>query len=402
VEFVEKGEEMEKVVITGGVRTAIGTFGGSLKDISVTDLGGIVTKEAINRSNLDVTEVDEVVFGCVGQIGEGAYLARVAAIKAGLPIETTALTVNRLCSSGLQSIISAAQSIQTGMTNIVVAGGAENMSSLPFLDYDRRWGKKMGEVIIQDSLTQILSDPFEKYAMGVTAENVAEKYQISREDQDQFALQSQQKAIQAIESGAFKTQIIPVEVKKGKGKTAWFDTDEYPKATSTLEKLSSLKAVFRKDGTVTAGNSSGINDGASAVVLMKESEAINKGLKPLVSIKSYAFSGVEPSIMGIGPISAVKKALKIADLTLDDIGLIESNEAFASQCLAVSRELGFNPDTVNVNGGAIALGHPVGATGNILAVKLMYEMAKRDVRYGLVTLCIGGGQGCAVIFEKYE
>jgi acetyl-CoA C-acetyltransferase len=393
---------MERVVITSGVRTAIGTFGGSLKNVPVSDLGAIVTKEAIKRSGLQARDIGEVVFGCVGQIGEKAYLARVAAIKAGLPIETTAMTVNRLCASGLQAIITGAQTIQTGMASTVVAGGAENMSTLPFLDYERRWGRKMGEVAVQDALSDILSDPFEKYAMGVTAENVAEKYKVSREEQDLFAYESQQKAVQAIKNGVFKEQIIPVEVSKGRGKTKWFDTDEHPKEETSVEILSSLRTVFKKDGTVTAGNASGINDGASAVVMMSESEAIRKGLKPKVAIKGYAFSGVEPSLMGIGPISAVRKVLKNADLTIDDIGLIESNEAFAAQCIAVSKTLELDMQRVNVNGGAIALGHPIGATGNILAVKLMSEMEKRDVRYGLVTMCIGGGQGCAVIFEKYN
>ncbi|MEH7380342.1 thiolase family protein [Bacillus sp. JJ1533] len=393
---------MEKIVITSGVRTAIGAFGGSLKDIPLSQLAAIVTKEAILRSKLEVTEIDEVVFGSVGQIGESAYLARMAAIQAGLPVETTALTVNRLCASGLQSIISGTQSIQTGMSNIVVSGGAENMSQLPFLDYERRWGRKMGEVTVRDALTEILSDPFEKYAMGVTAENVAAKYNISRDEQDEYAYQSQHKATQAIENGAFKNQIVSIQVPIGREKYQQFDTDEYPKNATSLEKLSKLRPVFRKDGSVTAGNSSGINDAASALVLMKESEAIQRGIKPMVSIKSYAFSGVEPSIMGIGPVPAVKKALEKAGLSLDDIGLIESNEAFAAQCLAVSKTLNFNDDIVNVNGGAIALGHPVGATGNILAVKIMYEMEQRNTRYGLVTLCIGGGQGCAVIFEKYQ
>nr|WP_322107607.1 thiolase family protein [Cytobacillus dafuensis] len=393
---------LEKVVIVSGVRTPIGSFGGGLKNVPVSDLGALVTKEAISRAGLSPEDIEEVVFGCVGQIGEDAYLARKSAIKAGVPIEATALSVNRLCSSGLQSIISAAQSIQTGMISVAVAGGAENMSRLPFLDFQRRWGSKMGDVLVKDALTEILSDPFEKYGMGITAENVAEKYQISREDQDQFALESQQKAIAAIEKGVFQKQIVPVEVPRGKGQTVIFDTDEYPKRDTTLEKLSSLRTVFKKEGSVTAGNSSGINDGASAVVLMAESEAIRRGIKPLASLKSFAFSGVDPSIMGIGPVPAVKKALMLANLSLGDIGIIESNEAFAAQCLAVSRELEFSKEIVNVNGGAIALGHPVGATGNILTVKLIHEMQERDLRYGLATLCIGGGQGCAVIIEKED
>lgn len=391
---------MEKIVITSGVRTPIGAFGGSLKDFSASELATIVTKEAIKRSELTPDEVQEVIFGCVGQVGENAYLSRIAALKAGLPLNSTALTVNRLCSSGLQSIVSGVQSIQTGMANIVVAGGAESMSNLPFLDYERRWGKKMGDVGITDALTNILSDPFERYAMGTTAENVAFKYEISREEQDEYALKSQHKAIEAIDNGVFKEQIIPIKVTKKRGVTEWLETDEYPKRNSTMENLSKLKPVFKKDGTVTAGNSSGINDGASSMILMKESEAKKRGLKIMGSVKSYAFVGVEPSLMGIGPIPSVKKALEIAGLSLEDIGLIESNEAFAAQCIAVSKELKFNEEIVNVNGGAIALGHPVGATGNILTLKLLNEMNKREIQYGLVTLCIGGGQGCAVIFER--
>jgi acetyl-CoA C-acetyltransferase len=393
-------EGLEKVVLVDGVRTPVGSFGGGLKNIPASKLAAIVTKEVINRGGINADEVDEVVFGCVGQIGEDAYLARSAVINAGLPVETTALTVNRLCSSGLQSIISGALSIQTGMAKIIVAGGAESMSRLPYLDYERRWGHKMGEVEIQDALAQILSDPFEKYSMGVTAENIAEKYKISRQEQDEFALESQQKAIKAISQGKFQDQIVSIESQNKKGEKEIFDTDEYPKHNTTLEKLLSLKPAFKKDGTVTAGNSSGINDGGSAVLLMSENEAKKRELNYKISIKACAFSGVEPSIMGIGPIPAVEKALQLADLTIDDIGVIESNEAFAAQCLTVSKNLNFPDHLVNVNGGAIALGHPVGATGNILTIKLMYEMEQRDVRYGLVTLCIGGGQGCAVIFEK--
>jgi len=391
---------MKKVVLVGGVRTAIGSFGGSLKDKTPSDLGAVVTKEVIRRSGLSPENIDEVIFGCVGQIGEDAYIARTSAIKAGLPKEVTALSVNRLCASGLQSIISGVMTIQTGMADVVVAGGVECMSRLPFLDYYRRWGHKSGAVQIDDSLNVILSDPFHKYAMGVTAENLVEKYRISREEQDQFAYESQRKAIAAIDRGAFKEQIVPVEINVGKGKTAIFDTDEYPRRDTTVEKLSTLKPVFKAGGTVTAGNSSGINDGASAVLLMSEDAASKNGVKPILSVRSFAFSGVEPEIMGIGPIPAVRKALQLAGLTMDDIGLIESNEAFAVQCLVVMKELGMPKEIVNVNGGAIALGHPVGATGNILTVKLMYEMLNRDVKYGLVTLCIGGGQGCAVIFEK--
>lgn len=395
-------KKLEKVVLVSGVRTPIGSFGGSLKDIPISDLGVLVTKEVIRRGGISPEDVEEVVFGSVGQIGEDAYLARKVALLAGLPVETTALSVNRLCASGLQSIISAAQSIQTGMAKIAIAAGAENMSRLPYLDYQRRWGNKMGEVKVQDSLSEILSDPFKKYAMGVTAENVAEKYNISREEQDRYAFESQQKAIRAIDQGLFREQIVPVKIPKKRGESVVFETDEFPKRHTTLEELSSLRPAFKKDGTVTAGSSSGINDAAAAILLMSESEAKRRGLKALASLKSFAVSGVAPSIMGIGPVPAVKKALRLANLSMEDIGIIESNEAFAAQCLAVSRELEFPKEIVNVNGGAIALGHPVGATGNILTIKLIHEMQKRDIKYGLVTLCIGGGQGFAVIFEKED
>jgi acetyl-CoA C-acetyltransferase len=390
---------LEKVVLVSGVRTAIGTFGGSLRDVPPAELGAAVTKDAIRRAGLTPDDIEEVIFGSIGQIGEDAYAARTIALKAGLPIESTAMSVNRLCASGLQAVISGAMSIQTGMAKTVIAGGVENMSRFPFLDFSRRWGHKFGDLQIQDALNKVLSDPFEKYPMGETAEKLNERYGISREEQDEFALKSQTKALEAIRQGKFKAQIVPVEVPKGKGNMEKFDTDEHPRST-TLEKLLSLNPVFRKNGSVTAGNSSGINDAASAVVLMGESEAKRRGIKPQLSIKAVAVTGVEPSVMGVGPISAVRKALQLAGLTIDDIDLVESNEAFAVQCIAVAKDLGIRSDRLNVNGGAIALGHPVGATGNILVVKLMHEMQSKDARYGLVTLCIGGGQGYAVIFEK--
>jgi len=393
---------MENIVIVSGVRTAVGTFGGAFKTVSASDLGAIVIKEAVNRAGIDASQVDEVIMGCVGQFGEEAYLARVSAIKAGLPIETTAQTVNRLCSSGLQAIVTGMSAIQTGMAEIVVAGGAENMSRYPYLSRDMRWGARMGDTGMVDGLQDILSDPFERYSMGVTAENVAEEFEISRLEQDQFALESQQKAARAIESGKFKEQIVPVRVKQRKGDDIIVDTDEHPKPNTTLETLGKLRTVFKKDGTVTAGNASGINDGAAAVVLMSESKARELGIKPLLTIVGAAVAGVRPTHMGTGPIPAVQKVLEKTGLTLDQIDSIESNEAFAAQALAVSKGLNLDPEKVNVNGGAIALGHPVGATGCLITVKLMYDLLDRNLEYGLATLCIGGGQGLAVIYKNAQ
>jgi acetyl-CoA C-acetyltransferase len=390
---------MENVVIVSGARTPIGSFGGSLKKLSATDLGAIAIREAVNRAGIAPDMVEEVVMGCVGQYGNEAYLARVSAIKAGLPIETTAQTVNRLCSSGMQAILSGMQAIQTGQAEIVVAGGAESMSNYPFLSRDTRWGAKMGNLNFEDGLITILSDPFEKYHMGITAENVAKEFNISREEQDQFALESQQKAAKAIESGKFTSQIVPVTIKQRNGKEIVVDTDEYPRKNTTIEGLSKLPPAFIKDGTVTAGNASGINDGAAAVVLMSESKAKEMGINPLMTIVGAAVAGVRPSHMGTGPIPAIKKVLKQTNLTIDQIDLIESNEAFAVQALAVANELGLSPEKVNVNGGAIALGHPVGATGCLISIKLMYEMIAQKLTYGLATLCIGGGQGMAIIYK---
>lgn len=393
---------MENVVIVSGVRSAIGSYGGALKNLTASDLGAAVIKEAVKRANIKPEMVDEVIMGCVGQIAEDAYLARASAIKAGLPIETTAQTVNRLCSSGLQSIVTGMSAIQTGLADIVVAGGAESMSRFPYMVRDARWGLRMGDAKFEDLLINLLSDPFDKIHMGITAENVAEEFKIDRAAQDQFALESQQKAVNAIESGKFKEQIVPITVPQKRGKEVVVDTDEYPKKDTTMEGLSKLRPAFKKDGTVTAGNASGINDGAAAVVLMTESKAKELGLTPLLTIVGSAVAGVRPTHMGAGPIPAVQKVLERTGISLDEIDLIESNEAFAAQALAVSNELGFSPDKVNVNGGAIALGHPVGATGCIISVKLMYEMIERKAKYGLATLCIGGGQGLAVIYKNAQ
>lgn len=393
---------VEKVVIVSGARTPIGSFGGSLKKLSASDLGAIAIREAVNRTGISFDMVEEVVMGSVGQCGSEAYLARVSALKAGLPNETTAQTVNRLCSSGMQAIVSGMQTIQTGQAEIVVAGGAESMSNYPFLSQSTRWGAKMGNVSLEDGLVTVLSDPLEKYHMGITAENVAEEFNISREEQDQFALESQQKAVSAIESGKFTSQIVPVTIKQKHGTETVVDTDEYPKKNTTLEGLRKLPPAFKKDGTVTAGNASGINDGAAAVVLMAESKAKELGITPMVTIVGAAVAGVRPSHMGMGPIPAVKKVLKQTNLTLDQIDLIESNEAFAAQAVAVSKELGLPSEKVNVNGGAIALGHPIGATGCIISIKLIYELMAKKLNYGLATLCIGGGQGMAIIYSTIK
>ena len=392
----------ENIVIMSGARTAIGSFGGSLKDLEATDLGGIAIKEALKRAQVAPEDVDEVVMGCVGQAAENAFMARVSSIKAGIPYEATALTVNRLCSSGLQAIVTAAMEIDNGFCEIAVAGGGESMDNIPFYLRKARRGYRMGHGELEDGLVTALSDPITRDHMGITAENIAERYHISREDQDAYALMSQQRAAKARDEGKFKDEIIPVEVKVNKKETKIFDTDEHIRDNTTLEKLAKLRPAFKKDGTVTAGNASGINDCGAAVVLMKEEEAKRRGRKPIVRIVDFAAAGVDPAYMGIGPVPAVKKLLKKTGLTLDDIGLIELNEAFASQSLACIRELGLDINTMNINGSGISMGHPIGATGCIITIKLMNEMVRRQVRYGIATLCIGGGQGLAVLFELCE
>lgn len=392
----------ESIVIMSGARTAIGSFGGSLKDLEATDLGGIAIKEALKRAQVAPEDVDEVVMGCVGQAAENAFMARVSSIKAGIPYEATALTVNRLCSSGLQAIVTAAMEIDNGFCEIAVAGGGESMDNIPYYLRKARRGYRMGHAELEDGLVTALSDPITRDHMGITAENIAERYQISREDQDAYALMSQQRAAKARDEGRFKEEIIPVEVKVNKKETKIFDTDEHIRDNTTLEKLAKLRPAFKKDGTVTAGNASGINDCGAAVVLMKEEEAKRRGRKPIVRIVDFAAAGVDPAYMGIGPVPAVRKLLKKTGLTLDDIGLIELNEAFASQSLACIRELGLDMEKVNVNGSGISMGHPIGATGCIITIKLMNEMVRRQVKYGIATLCIGGGQGLAVLFERCE
>jgi acetyl-CoA C-acetyltransferase len=389
---------MKDIVVVSGVRTAIGAFGGSLKDFSASDLGGIAIREAVKRAGIAPEQVDEVAMGCVGQAAEDAYLSRLASVKAGIPTEATAITINRLCSSGLQSIVTAAMEITSNFAEIVVAGGAESMSNLPYYLRNARFGYRMGHGELEDGLVTALSDPFTRNHMGITAENVAEKYHVTRDQQDQFALESQQKAAKAIAAGLFKDEIVPVKVKVSKTEEKSFDTDEHPRKT-TPESLAKLRPAFKKDGTVTAGNASGVNDAAAAVVVMTTQKAAALGLKPIVRLVDAAAAGVPPEIMGIGPVPAVKKLLKKTGVKLDDIGVIELNEAFASQSVACINELGLNPCNVNVNGGAIALGHPIGASGCIITLKLINEMVRRKSKYGLATLCIGGGQGLAVLFE---
>ena len=389
-----------EVVFLSGVRTAIGTFGGALKDTAPTDMGAQVISEALKRAETAPEEVGHVVLGNVIHTEpRDMYLSRVAMIDAGLPIETPALTCNRLCGSGAQAIVSAAQTVMLGDADVAVAGGAESMSRAPYASLNSRFGVKMGDAKVVDMMLAALHDPFGHGHMGNTAENVARKWQISREDQDKFALQSQQRASRAISEGRFKDQILPIEVKV-KREMVPFDTDEHVRHDATLEALGDLRAVFDKEGSVTAGNASGINDGAAALVLMEAEAADKAGRKPVAKLVGYAHAGVEPSEMGVGPIPAVKNLMERTGLKREDFDVIESNEAFAAQACAVSKELGLDGEKVNPNGGAIALGHPVGATGAILTVKAISELHRSGGRYGLVTMCIGGGQGIAAIFER--
>jgi acetyl-CoA C-acetyltransferase len=402
--MVQKQERRKKmaqpeVVVLSGIRTAIGTFGGSLKDKPPTELAATVVREAVKRAGINPEEVGHVVFGNVIHTDvHDMYLARVAAINGGLPVETPALTLNRLCGSGLQAIVSAAQTIYMGDAKVAIGGGAEVMSRSPYWAQGARWGLRMGDGKLVDAMVGALSDPFDDCHMGVTAENVAAKWGVSREAQDELALQSQQRAAAAIQAGYFKDQILPIE-SKVKGKTVVFDTDEHVRPDTTLEKLAKLRPVFQANGSVTAGNASGVNDAAAAVVLMESSEAQQRGLKPLGRLVAYAHAGVEPKYMGVGPTPAVKKVLERAKLTVQDMDVIELNEAFAAQALAVIRDLDLPLDRTNPNGSGISLGHPIGATGCILTVKALYELRRTGGKYALVTMCIGGGQGIAAIFE---
>ncbi|MDO8533007.1 MAG: acetyl-CoA C-acetyltransferase [Dehalococcoidia bacterium] len=391
----------DDIVIVSGTRTAVGRFGGGFKDLPAPRLGAVAIKEAIRRAKLEPRDVDHVVMGCTLQIADTINVARQAAIYAGVPVEVPAFTVNRLCGSGVEAIHSAARMVATGDAEVVVAGGVENMSRMPYILRNARWGYRMGDGVLEDSMAAgVLQCPINDYHMGVTAENVATKYGVNREDQDKFALESQKRAVAAIKGGLFKEQIVPVHIPQSKGEAVTVDTDEHPRADTTLEKLAKLTPAFKQGGTVTAGNSSGLNDGAAAVVVMSRRTAQEKGLEPLLTLRGRAVAGVDPAYMGIGPAQAVPRAMKRAGLRVQDMDLIELNEAFAAQAVAVMRELNMDSARTNVNGGAIALGHPLGATGAVLVVKLMYEMARRHSRYGLVTACIGGGMGIASIFER--
>ncbi|ACI60473.1 TPA: acetyl-CoA C-acetyltransferase [Streptococcus pyogenes] len=392
----------KEVVITSAYRTPIGNFGGVFKSLSAVDLGVTVVTKILADTGLKSDAIDEVIFGNVLHAGLGQNVARQVALNAGLSYDTPAFTIDMVCGSGLKAVELGAQKIQTGNTDIVLVGGTENMSQAPYVLQGQRWGSRMGDSKVVDTMLKDgLSDAFAGYHMGITAENIVQQYGLTREEQDAFAADSQRKAQLAIEKGRFKEEIAPVTIPQRKGEPLLVDQDEYPKFGTTVDKLAKLRPAFIKDeGTVTAGNASGINDGAAAILLMSKEKAEELGLPILAKITSYASAGVDPSIMGCGPIPATKKALAKAQLTIDDIDLIEANEAFAAQALAVSRDLGFDNEKVNVNGGAIALGHPIGASGARILVTLLAEMAKRDVRHGLATLCIGGGQGQSIIVTR--
>ena len=392
---------MREVVIASAVRTAIGTFGGSLKDIPAVDLGALVIKEAVNKACIKPELVNEVVMGNVIQAGLGQNVARQSAVKAGLPIEIPAMTINMVCGSGLRSVALAAQMIKAGDCDVVVAGGMENMSRAPYALETTRWGQRMGDGKIVDTMIKdALSDAFNNYHMGVTAEKKVKEWGLTREELDEFSLNSQLKAEKAIKEGKFKDEIVPVMVPQRKGEPKVFDTDEGPRFGSTIEGLARLKPCFIKDGKVTAGNSSGINDGAAAFVVMSAEKAAELGVTPLATIVSYGHKGLDPAIMGYGPFHATKAVMESANLTVEDMDLIEANEAFAAQSIAVAKDLHFDMSKVNVNGGAVALGHPVGASGARILVTLLHEMQRRDAKKGLATLCIGGGMGTAMIVER--
>jgi len=389
-----------EVVVVSGARTAIGDFGGSLKDFGPTQLGAICIREAMARARIDPATVGHVVMGgVIMSEPRDTYLSRVAALEGGVPVGTPCLSVNRLCGSGLQAIVSAAQYILLGDCDSAVAGGTESMSRAAYVMPSARWGQRMGDAQVVDAMTTALHDPFGHGHMGITAENIAARYGFTREQQDAFALESHRRAASALDAGHFKSQIVPVELKTRKGVTL-FETDEHVRRDAKIEDMQKLKPAFKKDGTVTAGNASGINDAAAAVVLMEAGAAASQGLKPMARMVAYSHAGVEPEVMGLGPIPAVKRIFEKTGLKPADMGVIESNEAFAVQAMAVTRDLGLDPAVVNADGGAVALGHPVGATGAILTVKALYALHRSGKRYALVTMCIGGGQGIAAIFER--
>ncbi len=392
---------MREVVIVGAARTPIGSFGGTLSSVSAVDLGVTATKEAIKRSGIDPEVIDEVLVGNILSAGLGQNIARQVAVFSGLPETTPAMTINKLCGSGLRTVSMAAQFISNGDADVILAGGVESMSNAPYILPNSRWGYRMGNGELVDTMIHdALTDKFHNIHMGVTAENIAERWEISRDEQDKFALQSQQRAEKAQKEGIFNDEIVPVEIPQRRGEPTIVDQDEYPKHGLTIEKLAKLRPAFKKDGSVTAGNASGINDGAAMVIVMSKEKADELGLKPLATIKSYGNAAVDPKIMGYGPVPATKKALQKADMTVEDLDLIEANEAFAAQAIAVVKDLGLNQEKVNVNGGAIALGHPVGASGTRVLVSLLYQMERQDAKKGLATLCIGGGQGTALIVER--
>lgn len=392
---------MREVVIVSAARTPIGSFGGSLKGIPTRTLGAVTIKAAVERAGIKPEMVEEVIMGAVLQGGLGQNVARQMTLDAGLPKEVPAMTINKVCGSGLRAVELAAQIIKAGDADIVVAGGAENMSATAYAMPAARWGARMNNAQMVDMMVNDgLWDAFNGYHMGITAENVAEQWGITREELDEFSVISQNRAEEAIKAGKFKDEIVPVEIPQRKGEPIIFDTDEFPKFGTTIEKVAKLKGAFKKDGIVTAANASGINDAGAAVVVMSKEKADELGIKPLCTIKSYASAGVDPSIMGVGPVPASEKALKKAGLTVADMDLVEANEAFAAQSLAVRKDLGLDPEKTNVNGGAIAIGHPIGASGCRILITLIYEMMKRDSKYGLATLCIGGGMGTALVVER--
>lgn len=392
---------MKEVVIVSAVRTAIGSFGGCFKDVPAVKLGAVVAKEALQWVNVKPEMVDEVIFGNVLQAGIGQNLARQVSVAAGIPFEVPSMTINKVCGSGLKTVELAAQAIMLGEADIILAGGAENMSMAPYILPKARWGYRMGDGAVVDTMVSDgLTDIFNNYHMGITAENIAEQWNITRKDQDEFSLRSQNRAEKAIKEGRFKDEIVPVEIPQKKGDPVVIDTDEFPRFGATIESFEKLRPAFKKDGTVTAGSSSGINDGAAAVLLMSKDKAEELGIKPMATIVSYASAGVDPKIMGYGPVPASRKALSKANMTIEDIDLVEANEAFAAQSLAVVKDLPLDPEKTNVNGGAIALGHPIGCSGTRILVSLIHEMIKRDVNTGLATLCIGGGQGTALIVKR--
>ncbi len=392
---------MKEVVIVSAARTAVGSFGGSLSKLSAAEIGAVAAKETIKRAGIDPAIIDEAIIGNVISAGLGQNVVRQVALKAGLKEESTAISINKVCGSGIKAVTLAAQAIKSGDADVILCGGTESMSNAPYVLPTSRWGQRMGDSTMVDTMIKDgLWDAFYDYHMGVTAENIAEKWGLTREMQDEFALSSQLKAEKAVKEGRFKDEIVPVEIPQRKGDPIVFDTDEFPKFGSTIEKLGKLKPAFKKGGTVTAGNASGINDGAAMFIVMSKEKAEQLGVNYLATIKSYASAGLDPQIMGYGPFEATSKALSKAGLTVEDLDLIEANEAFAAQSLAVAKDLKFDMNKVNVNGGAIAIGHPVGASGARILTTLIYEMIKRDNKKGLATLCIGGGQGIAIVIER--